>query len=125
MSYRYILGEDGKTPVPAGDLLSWAMAMEKRDKDARGPAPGASWACLDFTFVSAAVQVSTVFLGLDHRFGADGPPVVFETMTFGGPFDQEQDRYSTWEEAEAGHAAAVARAKAAMAASFCDVEPRS
>jgi hypothetical protein len=57
-------------------------------------------------------RVSTVFLGLDHSFG-DGPPVLFETMVFGGPLDQEQERCCTWEEAEAMHAAMVARVIAA------------
>lgn len=50
--------------------------------------------------------VSTVFLGLDHQFG-DGPPLVFETMIFGGEHDQEQWRYSTIEEAREGHDRAV------------------
>ena len=49
-------------------------------------------------------KVSTVFLGLDHRFGAQGPPILFETMVFGGGnFDQYQERYCTREEALAGH----------------------
>lgn len=48
------------------------------------------------------VWVSTVFLGLDHKFG-DGPPMLFETMIFGGEHDQYQERCSTWEEAEAMH----------------------
>jgi hypothetical protein len=52
------------------------------------------------------IQVSTVFLGLNHNFG-NGPPMLFETMIFGGRFDQEQWRYSTWEEAEKGHQAAL------------------
>ena len=47
--------------------------------------------------------VSTVFLGLDHSFGV-GPPILFETMVFDGPLDQEQDRCTTWEQAEAMHA---------------------
>ena len=53
--------------------------------------------------------VSTVWLGLDHGSGG-GPPLIFETMTF--PDDRgesEQVRYSTEEEALAGHAAIVAR----------------
>jgi len=56
--------------------------------------------------------ISTVFLGIDHQFG-DGPPLVFETMVFGGPLDDEQDRYSTWDEAVAGHAAMVKRVEEA------------
>jgi hypothetical protein len=57
-------------------------------------------------------RVSTVFLGLDHQYG-DGPPLVFETMIF--PPDSWSEvyceRYSTWAEAEAGHATAIEHAK--------------
>ena len=48
------------------------------------------------------VLVSTVFLGLDHQLG-EGPPLLFETMVFNGPGHEYQERYSTWDEAEAGH----------------------
>ncbi len=48
------------------------------------------------------VEVSTVFLGIDHRYGK-GQPIVFETMIFGGKHDGYQTRYSTWEEAVEGH----------------------
>ena len=55
------------------------------------------------------VEVSTVFLGLDHNFG-DGPPVLFETMTFGeGP--SWQDRCSTYDEAEVMHANMCSRVR--------------
>jgi hypothetical protein len=57
------------------------------------------------------VRVSTVFLVLNHSFG-DGPPLWFETMVFGGADDQYCDRYSTWEAAENGHRAIVAKLKA-------------
>lgn len=51
--------------------------------------------------------VSTVWLGLDHSWSG-GPPLIFETMIFGGPLDQDyQQRYSTVEEARAGHERAV------------------
>lgn len=49
------------------------------------------------------VMVSTVWLGIDHSFSDDGPPIIFETMVFGGKYDQEQWRYSTEEQAMAGH----------------------
>jgi hypothetical protein len=49
------------------------------------------------------VSVSTVFLGVNHRFIPGQAPLVFETMVFGGTMDNSQWRYSTWEEAEAGH----------------------
>lgn len=57
--------------------------------------------------------VSTVFLGLDHRYG-DGPPQLFETLVFGGPFDGWMDRCATWEQAEAMHEKAVAFCKAGV-----------
>jgi hypothetical protein len=48
-------------------------------------------------------EISTVYLGFNHRFG-DGPPLIFESMVFGGPLDQETRRYATELEARAGHA---------------------
>lgn len=57
------------------------------------------------------VEVSTVWLGIDHQYG-DGPPLIFETMVFDGPLDQECERYSTEEQAKAGHEAMVARVRA-------------
>jgi len=85
---------EGHAPVEC-DLPEWAMWFEQCD---RCVARDEVW----------GVEVSTVFLGLSHQFG-DGPPLIFETMIFGGPDDQEyQERYSTWEEAVAGHARAVA-----------------
>jgi hypothetical protein len=64
--------------------------------------------------------VSTVFLGVDHRFFDDGPPILFETMVFANKapaevFPEELDgmmgRYSTWAEAEAGHEEFVAEVR--------------
>ena len=54
-------------------------------------------------FRDEPVTVSTVWLGLDHSFGA-GPPIIFETMVFGGPYNQECWRYSTEQQAREGHA---------------------
>jgi hypothetical protein len=58
------------------------------------------------------IEVSTVFLGLDHRFIGDGPPILYETMIFAGGDDEWLDlnqwRYCTREEALRGHAYAVA-----------------
>lgn len=49
--------------------------------------------------------VSTVWLGLDHNFYSDGPPLIFETMVFPSNSYDELDmaRYSTEAEAKAGH----------------------
>jgi len=49
------------------------------------------------------VRVSTVFLGLDHDFSGEGPPILFETMIFGGKHDQDQQRCCTWDQALAMH----------------------
>ena len=55
------------------------------------------------------VRVSTVWLGLDHRHGPFGPPLIFETMVFGGSFDGECQRYPTKDLALAGHNEVVAK----------------
>lgn len=54
------------------------------------------------TNIDENVNVSTVWLGLDHSFGGDGP-LIFETMVFGGKHDQHCNRYRTQEEAVQGH----------------------
>jgi hypothetical protein len=54
------------------------------------------------------VRVSTVFLGIDHRFDLEGPPLLFETLVSGGAHDELMRRYASWEEAEQGHAEIVA-----------------
>lgn len=46
--------------------------------------------------------VSTVFLGLNHAWD-DGPPLLFETLVFGGPLDETMERYTTEEQARIGH----------------------
>ena len=48
-------------------------------------------------------EVSTVFLSIDHNFTDEGPPIVFETLVFGGPMADWMRRYATWTEAETGH----------------------
>ena len=60
------------------------------------------------------VRISTVFLGLDHNMRGVGDPVLFETMIFGGPLDNEQWRYCSYAEAERGHQEAVTAAKIAI-----------
>lgn len=91
----YIL--DGHTPVPCDDILKWAECFGKADRHVAKDSVG-------------DVKISTVFLGLDHGFSG-GPPLFFETMIFGGKHDGYQDRYSTWDEAVAGHRRAVEMVK--------------
>lgn len=91
---------DGRIPKEIEDVHEWATWYETAK---RHVADERILGC----------RVSTIFLGIDHQYGA-GPPLVFETMIFGGPLDQEQDRCSTWEQAEAMHKSMVDRVKASM-----------
>lgn len=93
MSDHYIL--DGKTPKKV-DLMTWARWFENAERHVANIKQG-------------DIRVSTVFLGLDHSFGY-GPPMLFETMIFGGEHDQYQDRCSTWEQAEEMHKRACEKA---------------
>lgn len=96
----YIL-DANKNPVkstPEG-FTDWCGPMSRYDKKR------VAW-----TDVADGVSVSTVFLGLDHGFDSD-KPVLFETMVFGGPLDQEQERFCTWAEAVDGHERVVGLVK--------------
>lgn len=97
MSGLYVRGDDG-TVRPEPDLLRWAKWH--RDADL-------TVAATVFHAGGVRVRVSTVFLGIDHRYGGGGPPLLFETMIFGGPDDLHQARYATEAEAHEGHAEAV------------------
>lgn len=60
------------------------------------------------------VDVSTVWLGLDHSFGLQGAPLIFETMIFGGEFDQWQWRWHTERDAREAHRQIVAALAAGL-----------
>lgn len=96
MPSTYIL--NGKLAVECDDPKAWAewIRREENRRVASDTVDG--------------VWVSTIFLGSDHSIGC-GPPLLFETMVFGGPMDQEQSHCSTWEEAETMHAEMVAKVK--------------
>lgn len=47
--------------------------------------------------------VSTAYLGLDHGFGGEGPPIIWETMIFYGDWQDHQWRYATRNAAMANH----------------------
>lgn len=61
-------------PKPEPDLITWARWMESDRRNHRRVlfSTLGDW------------SVSTVFLGLDHSFNPDGPPILFETMLFQG-----------------------------------------
>jgi len=57
-------------------------------------------------------RISTIFLGIDHgpSMFIGGPPILWETMTFGAKLDKECDRCAgTKEQAEAMHEDMVKR----------------
>ncbi len=83
----------GKIVKPVSDILEWAKWYETAERHVGQESRD-------------GVRVSTVFLGMNHAF-MPGPPLWFETMIFGGPHDGYQERYSTYREAEEGHAAAL------------------
>lgn len=58
------------------------------------------------------VEVSTVFLGLDHSYSGH-TPLLFETMVFGMD-DEIQERWTTWDEAETGHKAVLEKVYAVL-----------
>jgi hypothetical protein len=96
---KYILQD--RVPVACDDVEKWGAWFEQADRRVAG------------TDLGGGVRVSTIFMGLDHSFGS-GPPLLFETMIFGGNLDQDTNRYATWKEAEAGHARMVGRAKSTL-----------
>src|SRR5262245_3981332 len=98
----YILNAAGE-PVKADNVLQWAEWFESHTADR----------VVARTELAGDVLVSTVFLGMDHGFGAD-QPILFETMIFGGSLDETQDRYATRTAAENGHRYYVEQARAAQ-----------
>lgn len=103
-AFMYLLDE-ARNPVATSDSEAWGQML-------RGP--GRRVAHDSVTGRGGeVVTVSTVFLGLDHRYAGEGPPIVFETLVFGGVMADSMDRYATWAEAEEGHACMLQRVQGA------------
>jgi hypothetical protein len=96
---RLVYRLEGHTPVWEPDVLTWAQWMETGERQVALDTVGTD-------------RVSTVFLGCNYCWTDDAPPILFETMVFsaeGAALDQQ--RYSSWDEALAGHAEVVAQRK--------------
>ena len=114
MNDKFVLDEKGN-PRPEPDLLAWGKWYEasanngaRRVEDETIPGP-------NFGGLRMVSRVSTVFLGLDHNFAQKGPPILWETMVFGGPLNGEMDRCAgSREQAGAMHRRMVERVKAAL-----------
>ena len=107
---QYILGgPEGHTPRPCYSMHEWGRFMEGEGRIVARTGNDIKW-------------VSTVFLGLDHRFWGGGPPLVFESMAFideGKTIEWppgrrmhvatalDEVRYASWDDAEIGHKAMV------------------
>lgn len=115
--YWILGGPGGRTPVACGGsdpAMRWARWFEAATRNSgENFDPAKPTRRVAATTTASGAWVSTVFLGLDHRYFGEGPPLLFETMAFAGDdFDSYQARYSTWADAEAGHVLAVAAIEA-------------
>ena len=98
---HYIL--DGDTPVPV-DVRTWARWCEKANRIV------AQHEVSNPQHPTQLILISTIFLGLDMNWGPTGPPLLWETMILrasGWDFDEYQERYSSADEARAGHQEAL------------------
>lgn len=87
-----------KIAIPHHNLLEWACAMEQTNKR------------IAETYVGN-LRVSTIFVGFNMAMSPERPPDIFETIIFKNESNMIEFRYSTYEEAEVGHALAVKKAK--------------
>lgn len=92
MSKKFILNLKGK-PVEEPDFAKWAKWYENNTKKR----------IVKQTTVANKTVISTVFLGLDHRWNGDGLPILWETLVFTGKHDGYMNRYTSLEQAKAGH----------------------
>lgn len=96
MQMQYILNAD-RTPMQEPDILKWAKWFEDLGE-----------MVVAVTNLSTfGERVSTVFLGLDHNFLGDGPPILWETMILGIDGLDYQKRYTSEADAKIGHDEAV------------------
>ena len=117
---RHWILSDDEPPreIAVPDVLTWARWFEDFDN------------CIRQTQIRrgevAGPWVSTVFLGLDHNFGAAGPPLLYETMVFANQREWHEpsefhdgrwglgdeldcERHSPWADAMTAHERIVER----------------
>lgn len=98
---NYILDENHKL-VPVKNVLEWAEWYEKSLNRIQKQ-----------DFVNEGlfkhIKVSTIFIGCDymHNDYLSLPPILWETMIFGGQHDGYQERYESYEDAMKGHQKAL------------------
>jgi hypothetical protein len=93
----YYMFVDGKIKIPESrqEYYEW---MEKDDGTNRR---------VELSVVEKGVEVSTVFLAINHAFSRDEKPILFESMVFDSEnkskLDQFQWRYKSLGDAKMGH----------------------
>ena len=96
---HYILDENGQ-PQVTEDISAWCTWIKRDNRR------------VAFSHVGS-VEVSTVFLAIDHNFHGNGEPILWETCVFGAPDGTDHmRRYSSLNEAQEGHAEVVEEIKA-------------
>ncbi len=85
----YIL--NGRTPKPCPDAAKWRRWFETADRQVAR------------TKLGVGGEVLTEFIGIDHNFSDDGPPLLFETLVFHDDIDNMIERTSNWDAALAAH----------------------
>jgi hypothetical protein len=98
---QYTLDEHHE-PVKATSLLSWALWMEKADRQ------------LAYDDLGGFGMVSTIFIGLDQTFHyaeQGARPVLWESLVYHGPHHGSTRKYSSRKAALEGHAALVEMCK--------------
>lgn len=88
------------------DFYEWAEIVEGLDRTVENTAVKGG---------PADVEISTVWMGVDKGFRSDEDrPKVFETMVYGGTFDDKRELYATETEAREGHRRWVEKVKASL-----------
>lgn len=93
MSYKYILNEKNE-PIPCINRSYWDAYMISVRRHVAND------------YINN-YRISTIFLGYDHRFVDNGPPLLWETIIFKDGDPEERWRYSTYDDAKSGHEKAL------------------
>lgn len=95
----------GHEPVKVASLQEWSDEYSRRIAAGKDDPWRVAYTVIGY------VEVSTVFLSINHRL-SEGPPILFETMVFNDRGVSDfQARCCTWEEAEQMHKEAVQMVK--------------
>jgi len=92
----YFILKNGKIkPATAEEWREWFSDLKNRQVDKTDITNEPNYPGGNF--------VSTVCLGISHGFKWDREPILFETMIFGGKYDQNSWRCATYGEAKRNH----------------------